>query len=113
MTLRDQVKRDIENGLNAEIQTQGGLGGVFFRDANEYIPFSELAYNQDTGYTRRGRPVLLRSDEEPDVTYIRPCNAAGEPITWVGVGMGIACGYFLLSIPLGIILFVLGLILGL
>lgn len=103
MTIRDQVKRDIENGLKAEVRTQAGSDGVFFHDTNEYVPFSELVYNEQTGYQRIERPRPV---------YVVPANARGEPITWVGAGMGIAWGFVLISIPLGIILFVLSLFLG-
>ncbi len=102
MTLREKVERDIANGLKAKIRTDDGIEGVYFYDADVFVPFDELAYNQQTGYTQIGRPVLRASvpSAGPAITYIRPCNAEGEPITWVGVGIGIAWGAFLLSIPI-------------
>lgn len=105
MTLRDKVAQDISAGLKAKIRTVDGKEGVYFFAAKLFVPFDELAFSQTAGYTQIGRPILPPDITHPvAITYIRPCNAQGEPITWVGVGIGIAWGAFLLSIPLGILL---------
>ena len=52
MNIRQHLLSAINSGLPAQLTVQAAVPGVTFLDENEFIPFSDLAYNPDLGYYR-------------------------------------------------------------
>lgn len=64
MDIQEHVKEFIVNGGRAEVVNRDGVDGVLFFDEVEFIPFTDLNYNNEYGYYK----ISLFPDIQRDCT---------------------------------------------
>lgn len=64
--IRDHVRKAIVGGLAAQMTQRDGQSGVLFHDESEFIPFSDLNYNNKYGYFRISQFPEIQRDCEND-----------------------------------------------
>lgn len=66
MDIQEHVKEFITNGGRAEVINRDGMNGVLFFDEVEFIPFTDLNYNNEYGYYKISQfPDIQRDCTNP------------------------------------------------
>ena len=89
MNIRDHIRKAITGGLAANFTQQAGLSGIVFHDENEFIPFTDLNYNNEFGYYRLSLfPDLPRdcTNENQDTIHHGKDFHDWKPLIWADSG---------------------------
>lgn len=93
MNIRDNIRKAIYDGLNAEFTQRAGVAGILFHDENEFIPFDDLNYNSTYGYFQISLlPNVERecSNENPETLHWGKDFDDWRPIIWADSGANLS-----------------------